>query len=181
MKTMRLMVPALASALLLMPSWALADDEGLPIQGAFTVTASVTPNTGGVTYCGGSPLALAVEASGNGFSSLGALSLSLLKTINVPGAMHGCLALVSPNGDTLSATYDGTEGAADSNGFRPASGTLTFTGETGRFQGASGIAKFTAVFLAIYPHSSFLGGGSSPLQVSAYYVMEGHVSLRGDN
>jgi hypothetical protein len=107
MKLMRLLTSMLASALLLMPSSALAG-EGTPIQGAFAVTATATPNTGGVTYCGGTALSLAVEANGNGFSSLGALSLSLLKTINVPGAMHGCLALVSPNGDTLNATYDGT-------------------------------------------------------------------------
>ena len=180
MKTMRLLTTMLASTLLLTPLSALAD-EGMPIQGAFAATASVTPNTGGVTYCGGTALSLAVEANGNGFSSLGALSLSLLKTIDVPGAMHGCLALVSPNGDTLNATYDGTEGVADANGFRPATGTLTFTGGTGRFQGATGSAKFTAVFLAIYPHSSFLGGASSPLQVSAYYTIEGRVSLRGDD
>lgn len=180
MKTMRWLASMLTGTVLLMSSSALAD-EGVPIQGAFTVTAAVTPNTGGVTYCGGTALSLAVEAHGNGFSSLGALSLSLLKTINVPGAMHGCLVLVSPNGDTLTATYDGTEGVTDPNGFRPATGTLTFTGGTGRFQGAAGTAKFTAVFLALYPHSSFLGGGSSPLQVAAYYVIEGRVSVRADN
>jgi hypothetical protein len=180
MKTMQLFGSMLASALLLMPSSTL-EDEGVPIQGAFAVTASVTRNTGGATYCGGTGLSLAVEAHGNGASSLGALSLALVKTIDVPGAMHGCLALVSSNGDTLNATYDGTEGVADASGFRPAAGTLTFTGGTGRFKGATGSAKFTAVFLAIYPQSSFLGGTLSPLQVSAYYVIEGSVSLRSDN
>lgn len=180
MKTMRLLTSMLASVLLLAP-WSALADEGVPIQGAFAVTASATPNTGGVTYCGGTALSLAVEAHGTGFSSLGALSLSLVKTINVPGAMHGCLTLVSPDGDTLNATYDGTEGAADANGFSPAAGTLTFTGGTGLFQGATGSAKFTAVFLALYKNSSFIGGTSSPLQVSAYYTIDGRVSLHGDN
>jgi hypothetical protein len=169
-----------ASALAILPSQALAD-EGMPIQGAFSATASATHNTGGVAYCGGTPLALAVEAQGNGFTSLGALSFSLLKTINVPGAMHGCLTLTTANGDTLNATYDGTEGVTDASGFRPASGTLIFTGGTGRFQGASGSAKFTAVFLGIYPLSSFIGGTPAPLQVMAYYVIQGNVLLHGDN
>jgi hypothetical protein len=126
-------------------------------------------------------LTLAVEAKGNGFSSLGALSFSLLKTINVPGAIHGCLTFTAPNGDALYAIYDGTEDAADANGFRPAAGTLTFTGGTGRFQGASGVGTFTATFLGLYPHNSFIGGTSSPLQVSAYYVIEGRVTFRSDD
>jgi len=180
MKTMQLLAFPLASALLILPSSALADD-GVRIQGAFAATASATPNTGAATYCGGVALTLAVEAKGSGFSSLGALSFSLLKTINVPGAIHGCLTLTAPGGDALYAIYDGTEGVTDANGFRPASGTLTFTGGTGRFQGASGGATFTATFLGLYPLSSFIGGTSSPLQVSAYYVIEGRLSLRGDN
>ena len=115
---------------------------------------------------------------GVGYSTLGALSLSLQKTIDVPGDMHGCLILTAPNGDTLSAIYDGTEGAPNANNFIVgATGTLTFTGGTGRFRGASGNAHFTADFSTIYPASSFLGGTTAPAQVMAFYSVEGTVSL----
>ena len=153
-------------------------DGGVPFKGTFTVAASVTPNTGEVTYCNGTAHALAVEAHGVGYSTLGALSLSLQKTIDVPGDMHGCLILTAPNGDTLSAIYDGTEGAPNANNFIVgATGTLTFTEGTGRFRNASGIAHFTADFSTIYPASSFLGGTTAPAQVMAFYSVEGTVSL----
>jgi hypothetical protein len=93
-----------AMNLALMPRAAQAYG-GVPFKGTFTVAASVAPNTGGVTYCNGTAHALAVEAHGVGYSTLGALSLSLQKTIDVPGDMHGCLILTAPNGDTLSAIY----------------------------------------------------------------------------
>lgn len=151
---------------------------GVPFKGTFTVAASVTPNTGEVTYCNGTAHALAVEAHGVGYSTLGALSLSLQKTIDVPGDMHGCLTLTAPNGDTLSAIYDGTEGAPNANNFiEGATGTLTFTEGTGRFRNASGSAHFTADFSTIYPASSFLGGTTAPAQVMAFYSVEGTVSL----
>ena len=92
--------------------------------------------------------------------------------------MHGCLILTAPNGDTLSAIYDGTEGAPNANNFIvSATGTLTFTEGTGRFRNASGIAHFTADFSTIYPASSFLGGTTAPAQVMAFYSVEGTVSL----
>ena len=142
---------------------------GVPFKGTFSVAASVTPNTGGVTYCNETAHALAVEAHGVGYSTLGALSLSLQKTIDVPGDMHGCLILTAPNGDTLNAIYDGTEGAPNANNFIvDGKGTLTFTGGTGRFRDATGIANFTAVF--------HLG---SP--VLAFYSVEGSVSLHDDD
>jgi hypothetical protein len=161
-----------AGSIALLPPTARAE-EGRPIQGAFAVTAAVSPNTGSVSFCGGSALALAVEAHGNGYTSLGALSLSLEKTINAPGAMHGCLTLTAPNGDTLSAIYDGTEGAPNANGFVFATGTLTFTGGTGRFGGAGGSAAFTAVFRR-------LPLGTPPFQVAAYYTIHGNLFLPDD-
>lgn len=178
MKTLLASLALAAMIVVLAPQAAVAQ-EGMSIQGAFAVTAAASPNTGGTSFCGGPAQPLIVEAHGNGYTSLGALSLSLQKTINVPGAMHGCLSLVAPNGDTLTATYDGTEGAPNANGFISASGTFTFTGGTGRFHGASGNAHFTAVFLGIYPLSSFLGGTPAPLQVIAYYTFQGNVLLRG--
>lgn len=167
-----------AMTVALMPEGALADDD-LIINGTFTVGASATPNRSGVTFCGGTPLALVGVGHGAGSSTLGPFSVLLQKTLNSgpQGAMHGCLVLTAPNGDSLNAIYDGTEGASDANNFIEAAGTLTFTGGTGRFEDAVGSAKFTAVFDVIYPASSFAGGTSAPLQLTAFYSVEGTVNL----
>ena len=152
----------------------------IPIHASFAVAFSGTPNADNVAYCGGTAGPTAIEAHGNGFSTLGALAFSLQKTQAGP-AFHGCLTLTAPNGDTLTATYD-AQGTAppNSNHFSPATGTLTFTGGTGRFSGASGSATFTAVFDSFYPASSFAGGtGTAPLQGMAFYVVEGKVSVDG--
>jgi hypothetical protein len=111
-----------------------------------------------------------VEGHGAGSSTLGALSVSIEKTITGP-AMHGCLTLTAPNGDTLTAIYDGTQAAPNANNFRDASGTLIFTGGTGRFEGAGGTADFTAVF-------SRIGGTANPIQGMAFYSVEGTLLLQ---
>jgi hypothetical protein len=161
------------------PKAALAYD--VPIHASFVVGFSATPNSGKVAHCGGDPLDIEVEAHGDGYSTLGALSLSLQKGISSTGALHGCLTLATPGGATLSAIYDGTQGTPNSNNFVvTASGTLTFTGGTGRFEGASGTATFTAVFNRFYPGSSFAGGtNTAPLQGIAFYLVEGKVSFNG--
>jgi hypothetical protein len=87
--------------------------------------------------------------------------------------------LTAPNGDTLNAIYDGTEGPPNTNNFNTGGGTLTFTGGTGRFRDARGSAHFTAVFSETYPASSFAGGTTTAqLQVMAFYSIEGTVSLQ---
>jgi threonine dehydrogenase-like Zn-dependent dehydrogenase len=164
--------------IVLAPKGAKAEG-GVPFVGTFTAAASVTPNADNVTYCGGPVLDLAVEAHGTGYSTLGALSFSLQKTIDSSKpAMHGCLVLTAPNGDTLNATYDGTEDPSNSNNFNTGSGSLTITGGTGRFRDARGSAHFTAVFSGTYPASSFIGGTGAPFQVMAFYSVEGTVSLQ---
>jgi hypothetical protein len=145
-------------------------DEGRAIKGDFTVAFSGMPNTAGVSFCGGTPAGVVVEAHGNGYSTLGALSFSLQKT-QVGTAFHGCLTLTAPNADTLTAIYDLTAGPPDANLFRDATGTLTFTGGTGRFEGASGNANLTAVF-------SRIGGTAAPIQGIAFYSVDGTVSLQ---
>jgi hypothetical protein len=165
-----------AMTVALMPKAALAD-EGMPIKGTFTVAYSGTPNTAGDSFCGGTPLGVEVEAHGAGYSTLGALSFSLKKT-RVGPAFHGCLTLTAPNGDSLSAIYDLTGGTPNANNFSHGTGTLTFTGGTGRFEGASGSANMTAVFSNFYPASSFAGGTAAPLQGVAFYSVEGTVSLQ---
>jgi hypothetical protein len=157
---------------------AVLAEEKVSIEASFAVAFSATPNTGNVAYCGGNPLPFAVEAHGDGFSNLGALGFSLQKTANGV-QFHGCVTLTAPDGDTLTATYDAAAaGAGNANNFAPATGTLTFTGGTGRFRGASGSATFTAVFDNFYPASSFFGGTTAPLQGMAFYLVHGKLSIR---
>lgn len=167
-----------AMSCVMAPQTVLAYD--MPIQASFAVAYSATPNTGNVIYCGGTPGAVAIEAHGDGFSTLGALALSLQKTASGP-LFHGCLTLTAPNGDSLSAIYDAAGSAPpNANHFSPATGTLTFTGGTGRFAGASGKATFTAVFDSFYPGSSFASGtGTAPLQGMAFYVVQGNITISG--
>ena len=154
------------------PGSALADK--LRFQASFAVGLSVTPNSPPVSYCGGPAQDLKVEGHGSGFSSLGALAFSLNKTISA-GVMHGCLTLNTPNGDNLFATYDAVEGEGNANNFNTTkSGRLIFTGGTGLFKGAKGMATFTAVFDGLYPASSFFSGtGAAPFQVMGFYVIDG--------
>ena len=169
-----------AMAYALAPQAVLAD-EGVPIKASFAVAFSGTLNTGNVAYCGGSAGPVAIEAHGDGYSTLGPLAFSLLKTQS--GALfHGCLTLTAPDGDTLTAVYD-AQGTAppNANNFSPATGSLTFTGGTGRFKGASGSAHFTAVFDAFYPLNSFVGGVPAPIQGIAFYMVEGSVSLHDND
>lgn len=167
-----------ALTLAMVPQNVLAYD--LPVQASFTVAFSATPNTNSVAYCGGAPGPTAIEAHGGGFSTLGALDFSLQKTQSGP-LFHGCLILTATNGDALTATYDAAGSAPpNANHFAPATGTLTFTGGTGLFSGATGSATFTAVFDQFYPASSFAGGtGTAPLQGMAFYLVRGNVSING--
>jgi hypothetical protein len=151
------------------PQGALAD-EAVPIKATFSVAFSGMPNTAGVSFCGGPPQGLVIEAHGAGYSTLGALSFSLQKTAFGTN-LHGCLVLTAPNGDTLSAIYDITAQAPNANKFSLAAGTLTFTGGTGRFEAASGSADVTAVFDRI-------DSTTGPNQGVAFYSVDGIVSLQ---
>jgi hypothetical protein len=158
-----------AMSLVLTPKRTRAD-EGVRIKGTFTVAFSAMPNTSGDSFCGGMPAGVTVEAHGAGHSSLGDFSFSLQKTI-VGAALHGCLTLTALNGDTLTAIYDLTQGTPNADLFRDATGTLTFTGGTGRFDGASGSANVTAVF-------SRIGGTAAPIQGIAFYSVDGTLSVQ---
>lgn len=155
-----------------------AAEEGARIQATFTVAFAGIPNTAGASFCGGAPMAVNVEAHGAGSSNFGPLTFSLHKTVDpATGAAHGCLQLATANGDTLEAIYDLKLGAANDHQFGLGTeGTLTFTGGTGRFQGASGVAALAGIFANFYPASSFLGGAPNPLQGVAVYSVEGTLS-----
>ena len=166
-------------SMVLLPMCAWAQPE-IPFQGSFSLGAEAAPNTGGASFCGGSKTdELVIEAHGSGFSTLGAFIFTLNKTLSfATGTYHGCLVLTATNGDTLKANYILVQ-ANSSTDFGSGSGTLTFTGGTGRFKNATGTAKMTAAFLSVYPASSFAGGGTGPLAVVANYVFDGSVSFIG--
>jgi|GraSoiStandDraft_4_1057263.scaffolds.fasta_scaffold339945_1 hypothetical protein len=160
-----------AMAIALTPESTLAKD-GVPIQASFTVAFTRTLNSNNALYCGTASLPYAVVANGAGYSALGALSLELLKTLEAPGTMQGCITFKSADGDALYANYGGM--IAGANG----EGTLTFTGGTGRFQGATGIARFRGIFAGLYPLLTIFGGGTIPyIQGTAVYMVEGIVYL----
>jgi hypothetical protein len=155
----------------LAPNSALAD-ERVPIKASFTVAFTRTLNTTNEAFCGAAILPAAVAANGAGYSSLGALSFELQKTLASPGIMQGCATLKAPNGDALFANYAGTINGPNGEG------TLTFTGGTGRFLGATGSAQFTGVFVGLYPTLTIFGGGTIPfIQGTAFYLVEGTVNL----
>lgn len=159
------------------PQSAFADQ---PFNGSFAVAFSGSPNTTGATYCGGPVGTRVFEVHGTGHTSLGAFSFTLFKTTG-GGLLHGCLTLTAPDGDLLEATYDGSGLAANSNNFSPSSGTLTFTGGTGRFKNATGSATWSAMNDLFYPASSFAGGGpaTAPTQGMAFYMIDGKIN-RGE-
>lgn len=162
----------------LAPQSTFADErpDGRPFRGSFAVAYTARPNTAAVSYCAGPALPAAIEAHGNGHTSLGNLSFTLFKT-GGGGAFHGCLTLVAADGDILDATYVAGGLPPNANNFSVATGTLTFTGGTGRFKNASGDAVLTAIFANFYPTSSFAGGGPAnvPLQGMAFYEIEGTI------
>lgn len=152
-----------AMSVALTPTSGLA--QGYPFQGAITVAYGAAPNTGNVSYCGGptGPDTYVVEAHGVGASTLGFLSMTLQKNLYAVGLMQGCVTLTAVNGDKLYANYVGTEGAPDTFNFQFGTGTLTFTGGTGHFRGASGKVSFTGTFSGVETGS---------------YLFEGTVSFR---
>jgi hypothetical protein len=115
---------AIVFAFLASPQPVLADK--LRLQAAFTVAFAATLNSPPVACCGEPALPFKVEAHGDGYSSLGALAFFLQKTVD-GNTGHGCLTLSTPDGDSLFATYDLTQGQPNANNF------VKFTGGTGLF------------------------------------------------
>jgi hypothetical protein len=164
-------------AALLMPFAATAQ-PGFRLQGSFSISAEALPNKTGATFCGGSPSdAIVAQGAGTGFSTLGAFTFTLHKTLNVnTGEYRGCVVLTAPGGDTLDADYDLIQSNSASD-FNTGRGTLKITGGTGLFKGATGTLNMSATFLNLYPANSFLGGGVAPLPVVANYLVDGTVSF----
>ena len=156
----------------------VAAQPGFRLQGSFSVFGEASPNKTGATFCGGLPSdQIVAQAYGTGFSTLGAFTFTLHKTLNLnTGEYRGCVVLTAPDGDILEANYDLIQPSSTTD-FNTGRGSLTITGGTGRFSGATGTLKMTAVFLSLYPANSFVGGGAAPLQVAANYIVDGTVSF----
>jgi len=149
-----------AMTIVLAPKGAQAN-EGGPIMGNFTVAFAFITNS---NACG--------EAQGiGGTSNQGTLFLEVQKCLNPAGGLFGTYAgtftMTAPNGkDSLTGMYSGkNDNAGDAYGFGPFSGKITITGGTGKFEGAQGSARFTAV--------------ASPNNM-AFYSVEGTVSSSTD-
>jgi hypothetical protein len=150
----------------LIPATTLADNG--PITGSFTVSYTAG-DPGHPTGCDPSN-SVYVEARGIGNStgSLGTAILTIAKCWNyVDGTYAGSFTLSSPDGrDAVTGTYAGSDDACAGcfpGAFFPFHGVLTATAGTGKFRGAKGSMKFTAIAVGIGPSSGI-----------AYYAIEGN-------
>jgi hypothetical protein len=158
-----------AIAVALAPTRALADDDGVPIQGTFVVSPM---HPSALSYCASGGVSIEARGIGN-ISRLGPLFLTVKKcltSVGTAGTYVGAFKMTAGNGDTLEGTYAGTQDFSlkDENGFGPFQGTLTVTGGTGRFSNASGVLSFTAV---VSPAS--VGATASTVNGMAYYLVKG--------
>ncbi|MEO6596525.1 MAG: hypothetical protein ABIP94_17375 [Planctomycetota bacterium] len=90
-----------------------------PVPGVFTLTFS---SVGHVSYLG---------------RTTGSSVHTVDQTVS-PALQYGTNTYIAANGDSLFSTYSGTASPPDVNGVIQFSGTQTFTGGTGRFNGATG-------------------------------------------
>ena len=161
-----------ATAVAFAPAPVLADD-GVPINGTFTVSA-MRPSASNYCADGGTP----IEAQGIGsVSKLGPLFLTVKKCLTFPGGFPfgtytGTFKMTDGNGDSLAGTYAGTQDFSlrDSNGFGPFQGTLTVTEGTGGLSHARGALTFTAV---VSPAS--VGVTAPTVNLMAFYLVQGNM------
>ena len=149
MKTLVTLVALSVVCAALIPATAVAENG--PISGSFTVTYTSAELP---ALCN-QPNNVYVEAHGIGNSTgaLGTMFLTIRKCYDyVAGTYNGSFTLRSPDSrDTVTGTYAGSDDApvGDIPGvFYPFHGVLTATGGTGKFRGASGTLKFTAIAAA---------------------------------
>jgi hypothetical protein len=91
---------------------AVSAQPGFLLQGSFSISAEVPPNRTGATFCGGSSTdAVVAEGYGAGFTTLGAFTFTLHKTLHVnTGEYRGCVVSTAPDGDTSAANYELIQG-----------------------------------------------------------------------
>jgi hypothetical protein len=183
-----LVLLALAATILALKPRAAQANEETPFKGTLTVQVVLIPTIAGcgpsdvscITCVGNS--SIYVDAQGIGDSSMGAMFGEILKCFNPTagsfGTYAGTLTTTAPNRkDSLTWAYSGqNDNAGDFYGFGPFSGALTVTGGTGKFDGASGSATFTAVGGPASP-----GPNANSLVSMAFYLVHGSLELHGNN
>ena len=125
---------------------ASADDHPVPITGQYNaMITSATPAADG----------LHVTTAGEGTAThLGRITSQEQAVIHPDGTVQSSIVLTAANGDQLLCSEMGfTSGTTFA-------GTLTFTGGTGQFSNASGMANFNAVLAPDGVHFSFTFEGS---------------------
>jgi hypothetical protein len=134
MRAIRVWLAALMVVSLSSFAWA---KQQVPIKGEFTTQFSFTSPP---------PVAQLTLSGGGWVSHLGKATCSSLNEVvdftqqPLP-TMTGTLTLTAANGDTLTGEMDAVAIPAE-DGSITFFGTLTFTGGTGRFAGATGTAEF---------------------------------------
>lgn len=160
-----------AMALTAAPRAALAEDSDR-VEGNFSVLYTY-PSA--VNYCVAMGGNVSVEAQGNGnISGLGPMFMTVKKCFTFSnGAYAGTFTLTAANGDALSGTYTGLQGANDESGFGPFQGTLTVTAGTGGFRRVRGRLQFTAVA----GPNSVSETTASAVNGMAFYLVQGKLSF----
>jgi hypothetical protein len=130
----------------LAPKEVVANDDGVPASGTFVVSF-MYPSA--LNYCASAGNPIEGQGLGN-ISGLGPLFLTVKKCGTRNGnivTFQGTFTMTAANGDTLEGVETGTADLTltDENGYRPSQGTFTLTGGSGRFSGASGRLRWTAV------------------------------------
>jgi hypothetical protein len=152
---------------------AVLADEGVPINGTFTVSA-MRPSASNYCADGGTP----IEAQGIGsVSKLGPLFVTVKKCLTFPGGFPfgtytGTFKMTDGNGDSVEGTYAGTQDFSqrDENGFGPFQGTLTVTEGTGSLSHARGTLSFTAV-----ASPASVGVTAPTANLMAFYLVQGSI------
>jgi hypothetical protein len=126
---------ALAVALVLALTGPLAAGESVPFKGTLAGDVTVTPAPPPL----GPPfLSADVEAAGNA-TCLGKFALDIPHIVNpVKGTAVGTYEFIAANGDKVCATFSGIATPTDVPGVLYIVETVTITGGTGRFAGATG-------------------------------------------
>jgi hypothetical protein len=139
---------------------AVSAQPGFLLQGSFSISAEAPPNRTGATFCGGSSTdAVSRRGTALGSHDTGRIHVYAAQDTpcqhrRIPGLRRVDGARRRYLGSQL-RTYPGEQrfgnSASDFNGGR---GSLTVTGGTGRFSGATGTLKMTGLFLSLYPANS---------------------------
>ncbi len=138
MKSLRLLT--LVCVVLALTFTAIAGDQ-VPLKGTFGTNFTITSISPGV---------ISVPVNGSGIvSDLGSATISITQILDftkLPAPdQTGTFTLTAANGDTLHGTVLGTALPPDQNLIGTFSGTMTVTGGTGRYQGASGTLLYSGM------------------------------------